>query len=76
MRLVKAKASFLNGDRFVTPEDGPFETFDDRAKHLVAAGLADYVAAVDLPAIADPERDAADPSAAKAERAVARNRAK
>lgn len=74
MRLVKAKASFLNGDRFVTPEDDPFETFDDRAKHLVEAGLAEFVAQVDLELDPDPEMSAADPSVAKAERAVARNR--
>lgn len=76
MRLIQAKASFMNGDRFVTPEDGPFETPEERARRLVSDGLAEYVAAVDLHAVRPVEQAAVDPAPATAERAVARNRTK
>lgn len=76
MRLIEAKSPFFTGDRYVTPEDGPFETHEDRARRLVSEGLAEYVAAVDLHATKPVELTAVDPAPAKAERAVARNRTK
>ena len=48
MRHIQARKGFFLGDRYRTPQDGPFPADDNRAAALVKQGLADFVQPINV----------------------------